>query len=243
MKKSLFFLATLFLVPSSPSSATEQMDAGNLLKKARNTYSQLKDYTCLFNRKELFKGKIKEDRGMVLKYMKPAHYYLKWPSDLIEAIYVANQNDNKMVIHGGSIFNFLRVKVLPERALEYGRHTLVESDIGHVIDVIESNYHRTQNDKEAEISYEGMEEFDGVQTYRFKAVFPPDRGYYGHIIQVNLHAENALPLQLIVYGWKNELLEHYEYTQLKLNVGLKGKDFDIHNPDYQFNQGGEVDAK
>ena len=242
MIKGLLLVAALLF--ASPSSwAAEGADPGVLLKKARETYAQLSDYTCLFNRKELFKGKLKEDEGMLLKYMKPDRYYLRWPGELIEAIYAAGHNDNKMVIHGGSIFRFLRVKVAPEKALEYGRHTLVEADIGHVLAVIEKNYQQSLTDADVRISDEGQEIFDGVATLRFKAVFPAGRGYYGHVIVINLHGENGLPLRLMVYGWENELLEHYEYTGLKLNVGLKEEDFDIRNPSYQFNKGKEVDVK
>lgn len=65
-------------------------------------------------------------------------------------------------------------------------------------------------------------------------MFPPDQGYYGHVILVNMDQTNCLPERIRVYGWKKELLEGYEYSDLRLNVGLTDRGFDRDSSEYGF---------
>ncbi|MFC1853816.1 DUF1571 domain-containing protein, partial [candidate division CSSED10-310 bacterium] len=58
--------------------------------------------------------------------------------------------------------------------------------------------------------------------------------YYCQKITVYLDVEWGIPLKLLVYDWKGNLYENYEYKQLKINVGLTDKDFDPDNSDYKF---------
>jgi outer membrane lipoprotein-sorting protein len=46
--------------------------------------------------------------------------------------------------------------------------------------------------------------------------------------------EYKFPVAAEIYGWNNELLEKYENTNIKLNVGLTDKDFDPKNKEYEF---------
>lgn len=232
----------LAVLPAWSGAAEPGGEIGEILAKANATYSGLQDYTCQFSRKELFEGKLKEEKGITLKYKKPYRYYMKWSKDSIEVIYAQGHYDNMMVIHGGSIFSFMRVAVPPAWALKHGRHTLMEADMGYIMNVIEKNYQQVLRDKDGVISYEGPQEVNGQPSLHFKGVFPPDRGYYGHVVHAYMHSEHGLPIKLVVHGWKNELLEQYEYTDLKFNVGLTEADFDINNPSYLFKLGKPVDV-
>ena len=114
------------------------------------------------------------------------------------------------------------------------RHSILESHIGYIISMFEENYYRAKKNAELNVTFEGNEELNGRKTLCFKAIFPEDKEYYGHIITINLDVELFLPIKIATYGWDMELLEMYHYTDLEINVGLSDFDFDIDNPAYDF---------
>ena len=182
-------------------------------------------------------GTLKEHTTVLFKFKKPSRFYMMWPKDKIEAIYAEGKYSNKMVIHGGLLLKFVSIAVKPEAALKYNRHTIKEADLGHIIEIIEANYRKAVGDRDATIVFEKEEQLDGRPTWRIKAILPPDRDYYGHLIYINIDKKLDLPIKMSVYGWNNELLEEYYYEDLKLNVGLKEEDFDVNNAAYSFKIG------
>jgi len=228
-------LACLLATPCA--NGAQPPDTASLLTKMAANHAQLQDYTCEISRQELFKGKQRELPNVVFKYKRPARYYMKWPDDGIEAIYVEGKYDNRMVIHGGLLFSFASVAVDPKVALNHGRHTLPEADLGNIIKIFEDNTRRASKDPEAKIAYDGDEDLEGRPAWRFKAVFPPNKGYYGHVVRVHVDQHYVLPVRIEVRGWQNELLESYRYSSLKRNVGLSEADFDVKNPAYMFRLG------
>jgi outer membrane lipoprotein-sorting protein len=212
-----------------------------VITKARAAYAQINDYTCILHKQERVNGKLKEKSEVIFKYKKPSRYYMKWPQDSIEAIYAEGRYDNRMVIHGGWLLKFLSVAVDPAIALESNRHTLLEADIGQILKVVESNYRLARTHKNAQITFKGIAHLEGREVMVFNGLFPPDEGFYGHRIRVDIDRENHLPIRITVHGWEDELLERYHYTDLALNVGLTEEDFDINNSSYLFKFGSNPD--
>lgn len=222
---------------SSPVLSNEIVSIEEALRNCRARYAAVNDYTCLLHRRDLVNGAFKEHTTVQFKFMKPSRFYMKWPKDKLEAIYADGKYGNKMVIHGGLLFKFMSIAVKPEAALKYNRHTIRESDIGHVLEIVEQNYEKAKLDKEAVIAFDGEEQLSGGPAWRFKAVFPDGRGYYGNIVYFHIDKKLSLPVKITVYGWRNELLEEYYYEDLKVNTGLTEKDFDVNNSQYAFKVG------
>lgn len=230
-------LLALALLPWHLANAAAPA-VGDMLKQADSAYAGVTGYTCRMARKErLGDGAIKEHSTVFFKYKKPGRYYMKWPSDWIELIYAEGRYDNKMVIHGGKLFSFASIAVDPALALKYNRHTIKEAGIGHVLELVQANYRQALGDKDASIAYEKDDQVGDRPTWRFKGVFPPSRGYYGHIVHLDFDQQLRLPVRIEVQGWQDEFLEAYTYTDLKLNPGLQEADFDIHNAAYHFDEG------
>lgn len=229
-------IAFMLLVPAF--ALGDAMDPiGQLLEGSRKSYDTIDDYTCLLHRRDLVNGELKDHETVVFKYKRPRRFYMQWPKEKIEAIYVEGRYDNKMVIHGGLLFRFLSIAVKPEAALKYSRHTMPEADIGHIIGLMETNYRRALENKDASMEIVGEEPVKGRRTWRITAEFPPNKGYYGHIVHLNIDRELLLPVRIEVYGWNQELLEEYYYEDLKLNTGLTEDDFDVKNKKYFFTVG------
>jgi hypothetical protein len=239
MKRVLLkgMLSLAIMVTPWPSSAVESVSVGEILKKCNVSYAKVNDYTCFLHRKDLVRGVLKEHTTVLFKFKKPGRYYMKWEKDKIEAIYAEGKYKNNMVIHGGLLFKFVSIAVKPEAALKYNRHTIREADIGHVLTLFETNYNKALKNKDAAIVLEEEEVLDGRSTWRFKAVFPEGRDYYGHIVYIHIDKELSLPIKIAAYGWKGELLEQYYYENLKVNVGLTEDEFDVNNAKYLFKLG------
>ena len=105
------------------------------------------------------------------------------------------------------------------------RHTILESHLGYVISLVRSNYERAFENNELNASFEGYEVLEAKATLLLKAVFPKDKGYYGHIIYLNVDRDLYLPVQIRVYGWEEELLEWYHYSRLEVDVTSSHMDF------------------
>lgn len=237
MRKKIIIGAAVFFALTAAlgqASGNEPVSLEEVLRRSSASYAKVKDYTCILHRKDVVNGSLKEHSDVIFKFMKPLRFYMKWPVRGIEAIYAEGKYDNEMKIHGELLYKNFNVGVSLETALKYSRHTIREADIGHILDIMHTNYRKGAADKDAAFVLDADERLDARETWRFKATLPPDKDYYGHVIFLNIDKELYLPVKLVVYGWDMELLEQYYYEDMKVNVGLTEEDFDVNNADYSF---------
>jgi hypothetical protein len=237
MRAGLFLVATLLPSFAAAAPGGDLPTTAQVIDRAIVAYAKVDDYSCMLARRELLDDKIKDHTTVVFKYKRSARHYMRWPGDWIEAIYAEGKYDDKMVIHGGHLFDFARVAVDPAEALKYNRHTIKEAGVGYVLDLMTKNYRQALTDHDATIVVDGEGAVDERPTWHLSGEFPPGRGYYGHRVYVDVDKASALPVKIEVRGWKDEFLEMYTYTKLKLNIGLTEEDFDINNPNYKFGAG------
>ncbi len=233
-----YLILGLFLIIHAALPAG-QNNIDMVLEKCITKYDSVNNYICYFNKKELVDGEILEERNILFKYMKPEHFYMKWTegkSEGNESIYVKGKYDNQLVVHLGSFFGLITVSIDPRggRALKHNRHAIMEAGLGHIINLIDKNYYKAKNNQELNITACGDSLLGKDKVFIYKAVFPKDKGYYGHIIDIYFDCKFHLPIKITVYGWEKELLEDYQFHNLKLNAGLTEKDFDTENPEYDF---------
>jgi outer membrane lipoprotein-sorting protein len=242
MKKCM--LAFLLVFPilflcSMDGSVTDPESPDEILSKVVEAYEKIDDYVCRFSQKELVNGKIREDKNLVLKFKKPQHIYLRWTEGKDkgnEAIYVEGKNKNKLVVHLSGLLKFVTVSLNPgnSMAMKNRRHPITEAGIGYIVRMMAENYARAKNDKDCVISKAEDADVGGRKAIMINATFPPGKGYYNHIITFWIDRELFLPVKITVYGKDKELLEEYMFEDIKIGVGLKDKDFDTKNPDYDF---------
>jgi hypothetical protein len=58
--------------------------------------------------------------------------------------------------------------------------------------------------------------------------------YYGGRTEFYVTKDKSIPVRVVIRDWQGRLYEQYDYTEIKLNVGLTSKDFDPDNPAYDF---------
>jgi hypothetical protein len=197
----LLLICLALLLPGSgfASDAASAITPAEVLERAIAAFAKVQNYTCIFQRKESFEDGIKEQDNIRFKFMKPGSYSMRWDGQMLEkAVYVAGQNDGKIQVRAT---NFIRFGVKPEASLKYGRHTILEADIGHILQLFVQNTQKAATDPDAQITYDGDEMIDGRPAWRFKALFPANRGYYGHRILVHIDQGWLLPVRMEVHGW------------------------------------------
>ncbi len=229
----------LLLAPALASAAKADFDFDGLLDRTVAAYGKVDDLVCTFSTRERIRDEIVERKNMIFKFRKPAHFYMKMTEGEdkdTELIYVDGRYDNNIEVHLGGFWGFFRIAVDPRGslALKNHRHPVMDADVGHILDVVLTNYRKGKTDPQARITYEGLAAVDGREAIHAKAVFPAGKGYYGHTVHIYVDREMMLPVMLTVYGWNDEFLEEYRYEKVRVNVGLTDRDFDIENPEYRF---------
>jgi len=229
----------IFLFLIIVSSRAHAFDPSQMISDAMKSYDQVKDYSCLFYKKEFVQDKYVEQKNIIIKYRKPFSIYMKWTGGDEkgqEVIYVQGRNDNKLKAHTGGALKWLTLNLDPSGsiAMKNNRHTVLDARIGKIIEICDNNHKLSKqlNVGAFELCEEKM--IGGRPGICIKAVFPEDRRFYGGINYIYVDKEYKFPVAVEIYGWNNELLEKYEYTNIKLNVGLTDKDFDPKNKEYEF---------
>jgi hypothetical protein len=235
-----YFLSCLFFIYGPLPALADQSGIDSVLAKCVASYNNVKDYTCILHKKELLtNGTIKEQDNILMKVRKPGQYYMKWSesgSNASEVLYVDGKYDNKLMVHGGLLLKFFTIGIDPKgsMAMKENRHSIMEADIGRILNIFDDNCRKAKTDQGTVIALEKEEVLDGRKTWLYKATFPSNRGYYGHVVYVNLDQALYLPIKITVYGWEMEFLEMYHFANLKVNTGLMDLDFDLENPEYGF---------
>ncbi len=225
-----------------PSSAASPMDQPlRILAEARESYRRVRDYTCLFIKKERLRGQIQPDHLIAMTVRaQPFSIYLRWhgPKQFAgqEVCYVAGRNNGMMRVHSTGLLGrvgFVSLDPRDPRALENSRHSITEAGIGNLLErfsrgwELERQLNRTQV-RVAEYEYNKR------RCLRVETIHPDNAGgqikYYRSVLYFD--KENRLPIRLENYDWprpggdaNGDLLESYSYVDLRLNVGVSEETF------------------
>jgi outer membrane lipoprotein-sorting protein len=210
-----------------------------IIEKCKKSYSEVKNYSCTFSRKEVIDGSLQIENNIIFKFMKPAHFYMKWTEGKDknqELVYVYGKYGNKLVVKPGGFFNFLRIGIDPDgkRALEKNRHPIYEADLGYFINLFEREYLRAKNDVLFKISFENEQVLNGRSVAILKSVFPENKNFYSNLIYIFIDKYYFLPIKIKVFDWNNKMIEEYQYDNLRINSGITENDFETGGPDINY---------
>ncbi len=184
-------------------------------------------------------GQIVQPFSVYINFLKPASTKGR------EVIYVENKNSGNIVAHeGGFKGRFLpTVKIPPTGmlAMRGQRYPMTEVGIENLmVKLIERGTTARQQSDVQCVFRQNAKVKDRVCT--ILQVTSPTKvpGLDFHQAQVFIDDELDLPIRYIAYDWPKragaslEVIEEYNYLDLKTNVGLTMADFDPTNPAYNF---------
>jgi hypothetical protein len=244
-------------------SATRASRVQYLLDYAQEAYDRMSrevdDYTCIVVKRERVDGRLGGYQFMQAKVRHakrvgdeltvPFSVYLHFlaPEKIKgrEVLYVENQRAGDLIARRGGRGGSpnMTVQLIPSSplAMEGNRYPITEFGFlnltGLLIDVLEEELR--YNDAEVKI-FPNTKVYDRPCTH-FRLTHHtrrPDLRY--HMAELSVDDELRVPVYFRSFDWPAEdgkpprLLEEYAYREVKLNVGLTDRDFDVDNDQYRF---------
>jgi len=202
-------------------------------------FNAVDDYTCHLDKSVRKNGRLYEDPDISVKYKKPKHYYFRWNKGISkgqEVIFVEGKYYDKLVAHPGGFLKVFTLHLDPQGALamQKNRHSLQNSGMEKIIDLIKSNYVMANEKGLGVIRFLGDGSVDGKKVWIVEARFPENHGFYAHKISISFCPTIKLPLKISIFDRSDKLVEEYVFRNLKINVGLTENDFCPSNPEYGY---------
>jgi hypothetical protein len=211
-------------------------------------YQSVRDYTCTFQKRERIDGKMIPLHILAMKVRThPESVYVRFlePAAGREAIYIAGRNAGMVLAHDVGwkklIAGTLRLEPTGARAMEDCRHPITDAGIGPLMKTLKTRWSREPEVTESAVTIRSDESVGRRPCRLIETVHPVrQRDLMFYKVRVFIDLELGLPIRFEAYDWPAsaaldpEILEEYTYSNLKLNVGLTDRDFDITNPDYAF---------
>jgi hypothetical protein len=247
MAASIFGLLTLSgqATPQEPSAIDR---VGQLLAEAKGSFANVRDYTGTVVRQERIASQLQPEAYIDIRIrQQPFSVCMKWtaPKQLAgqEAIYIAGKNNNEIRAKGTgflAIAGYVSLATNDPRITKKSRHSITESGIGNIIDVIARSHeierHLPASQVQVAFADYAFQQRPCTRMELTHHVFNPQL-YCGRCV-VYFDKGLKLPVRVEVYDWPKqngnptgELLECYSYINLKFNLGLTDAAFE--NPEMQ----------
>jgi hypothetical protein len=217
-----------------------------LAHESEEALQSIDDYTATFIKREMIKGKML-DQSMELKYREnPSSVYLKFikPHEGREILYVPNQNQGKLLAHEEGLKGLVgTVGFLPtsSEAMDENRHPITEIGMRKMLGHIIQQWEQDARTPGVKVKFFPNAKVGQIDTKMIETIQPkPSPQAKFHITRLYLDKRTSLPVRVEQFGWPEKagaeppLLEEYNYTNLKTNVGLTDTDFSVKNPAYRF---------
>ena len=190
------------------------------------------------NRK-VSQGAIVQPLSVYLSFLKPASVQGR------EVIYVENQNDGNIVAHeGGFKGKFLPTVTIPPNgmlAMRGQRYPMTDIGVENLIIKLIERGEQARQFPDVQCDFRKNARVKDRVCTVLEVTQPtkhPQLEFFK--AQVFIDDELNVPVRYIAYDWPAregaplEVLEEYNYLDLKVNVGLTDADFDPRNPSYNF---------
>jgi hypothetical protein len=212
-----------------------------LIAEARQAYAGVRDYSCLFVKREQLHGQLQPENLIVMKVRtQPFSVYLRWlkPNTVAgqEVCYVAGKNDGMMRVHSRGLLGavgFVSLDPQDPRAQENSRHTITEAGIGNLIDRFSQRW-EMERGLNRTLVRTAEYDYNKRRCVRVETTHPDTAGnrflFYRSVVYFD--KETHLPIRVENYDWprlggdpNGALVESYSYADLRLNVGVSDATF------------------
>ncbi|QDT68293.1 hypothetical protein MalM25_12140 [Planctomycetes bacterium MalM25] len=205
--------------------------------------ARVQDYSATFTKVERMNGRLGDPQKLQLRVRhQPFSVYMKFitPKPGQEALYVANQNDGKLIAMGSGIKrHFGKIKLDPEgtMAMSGQRYPITKAGIKNLTAELVMIAEQDVKYAECEVRH-ATATVAGRQATMIESIHPvPRKNFRYHKAQIFIDNELRLPIAYQAYSWPTEasggkpiLEEKYIYSDLKINNGFTDADFSPEGP-------------
>lgn len=231
-----------------PASDTADLDrALALAQHSLKTLQTVKDYTCVFTKRELVSGSMVEERNKMKVRHQPFSVYLRviepTSSAGQEVIYVEGQNNGNLVAHTVGLGSNLigRVNLDPEGiiAKRGNRYTIKDVGLKNLTKKLIDLGSRKELFRDSAVTIDKSEFAERPCTMVEIKSPHPVGDFRMATARIAIDLVWDVPVLYEAHEWpagggKPFLSETYSYFDLKFDVGLTDHDFDPDNPEYSF---------
>ena len=219
--------------------------------KGLRDFAKIRDYSATVVKRERVNGKVGEHEYLFIKVRhEPFSVYMSFlgPPNLKgqEVLYVEGQNNGNIWAHGTGIRKtmFGTVSLPPDGviAMRGQRYPITELGIRNLMPRLLEVGQNDTKFGECEVKFLEGAKINGRRCTCIQVMHPkPRRNFLYHLARIFVDEELNMPLRYEAYDWPLEeggaprLIEEYTYLNVKLNQGFTDADFDVRNPNYQFN--------
>jgi hypothetical protein len=227
--------------PAKAPAGSPMDEPIRLITEARKAFQGVKDYTCIFVKREQLGGTLQPENQIAMKVRsQPFSVHLKWLSPKAqvgqEACYVAGKNNGMMRAKSPGVLGALGwVSLDPKdpRVQQNSRHSITEAGIGNLIERFAGRWEVERKLGLTQVRVSDYE-FNKRPCTRVETIHPDNRGKHFLTYRSILYfdKETKLPIRIEAYDWPKqggspdgELLEVYSYINLRFNTGLGDEAF------------------
>jgi len=221
---------------SPPASGHPLDEPLQLIARARQVFSGVRDYTCTLIKQERISEQLTPVHVITMMVRnEPFSVYLKWhqPKAQVgqEACYVAGRNGGQMRAKSPGLLGtvgFVSVDPADPRARKTSNHLITEAGIANLLSRFEGRWKKEYGLNKTQVRI-GEYEYNQRRCTRVETIHPENIPGAFHCYRSVLYFDKQLqiPIRVECYNWPHQggppggdLLEVYSYTNLRLNVGL-----------------------
>ncbi len=221
---------------------------GTAIKLAKETHENLKkvkDYEATFTKKEVVGSKLITAEMFIKFREEPFSVYIKYlnPHAGREVIYVAGRNKGKLLAHAegvASIIGTLKLATDSRDAMEENRYPITMFGMSNMLTTLIQQWESEEKKNDAVVKFFPNAKLDKVECKVAESSYAKQVPHAKfHITRLYIAKETGFPVRVEQFGFpaagqQPPIVEEYNYTNVKTNVGFTDADFDHKNKAYGF---------
>jgi outer membrane lipoprotein-sorting protein len=230
-------------VPSA--EANKIASAIKLAKDAQETLKNIKDYDATFSKKEVVGRKLIHSEMYIKFREQPFSVYIKYlnPHAGREVIYVAGMNKGKLLAHGAGISSIVgTIKLNPDSkdAMEENRYPITMFGMSNLVRTIITQWEADEKHPDCVVKFFPNAKVDKADCKVVETSYPKQVPHAKfHMTRLYVAKETGLPIRVEQFGFpvsggQPPVIEEYQYSNVRTNLGLTDYDFDPKNKSYDF---------
>jgi hypothetical protein len=216
------------------------------LRDARAAARELKDYKCLFVKREIVGGRLLSQTLDMKFRTEPMSVYFKFldPSAGREVLYVAGRNKGKLLVHESGIRAFAGTfEFLPTdpTVMAENRYPITQAGMASMCDSLVLQWEGETRFAPGKVVVNEDSRLGDVPCVAIESSHPAPQPYLKfHKTLLYIDKQKNLPVRVEQFGFPGKgggtapLVEEYTYFKIQTNAGLTDLDFDRTNKAYAF---------